>query len=857
MGINVSNFFTPEFNNESAIAPWNASLEPTKAIIPQLDANRVLTGGVGQEVNLPTLTPEAYDNIILPDASLTRMASAVSTESNSSLPDSSVDLLTGQAMSEVYGDLSKFAADPDFAAKLNVAFGENWDAAAAKALAEEWFQGDFSDIPPVKIVSSAEIGGANGAFAAATDTIYLSKEFLTQNAANPAAIADVLLEEIGHSVDARLNVTDSPGDEGAIFGAIVQGKELSEGELQALKSEDDTATVLLDGHQYLVEKQLSSFPIQGSIGSFYNRYPAIASQLGKATSAEFQFSPAKWRQNFQNGAIFHSASGTFSVRGSLGSYYLKEMRGQDGQLGLPIDEEFHMGGGNWRQSFEKGTLEWLSNGTPRVTLTQNQVPANNWKAEYFNNINLTGNPVFVENLGDGSQGFSKNWGNSSPPNTPSDNFSARMTTQRYLAPGLYQIKTQADDGIRVRVKNQTVVDQWNYKSFAPNSGYFRSNGETVPIAVDYSELGGGAALNFNIIPVTTKFQDSVNPSQQWKATVYSWNSSQGSAPPTNFWEGDINNPNAIGVINLGSNTRSDGKKGINANWGTGAPNGDGNRLPHDFFAMRAYTQANFDGSSYKFRVEGDDGFQLLARSQSTGQLFNITTPNQWTQSYSAKEINYQLPPGQYDMYFNQYEGGGEARFDLSWEKMGNPDIDIQLVYPNGGFTQSQMNIFEQAATNWESVITKDKVPNGVLKIAITQGSKGILGSNWGSGIAAESWMDNFSNYRNDNTTNLFNGRQISGNNFDGDNRIHFNPAVVTPQYPRNHLVRLTMHEIGHTLGLNEAQVDATLYNTSRDSLMDLNAPANGGQDMTITEGMNKRLESLGYGVNRSPSINWS
>jgi hypothetical protein len=244
----VSNFFTPEFNNESAIAPWNASLEPTKAIIPQLDANPVLTGGIGQEVNIPTLTPEAYDNIILPDASLTRMASAVSTDSNTSLPDSSVDLLTGQAMSEVYGNLSKFAADPDFVAKLNVPFGENWDAGAAKTLAEAWFQGDFSDISPVKVVSSAEIGGANGAFAAATDTIYLSKEFLAGNAANPAAVADVLLEEIGHSVDARLNVTDSPGDEGAIFSRVVQGKELSQNALFNLKNENDNITRrLFDG----------------------------------------------------------------------------------------------------------------------------------------------------------------------------------------------------------------------------------------------------------------------------------------------------------------------------------------------------------------------------------------------------------------------------------------------------------------------------------------------------------------------------------------------------------------------------------------------------------------------------------
>jgi len=254
----VSNFFTPEFNNESAIAPWNASLEPTKAIIPQLDANRVLTGGVGSEVNIPTLTPEAYENIILPDAALTRMASAVSTESNSSLPDSSVDLLTGQAMSEVYGDLSKFVAQPDFVAKMNLAFGENWDAAGAKALAEGWFHGDFSDIPSVKVVSSAEIGGANGAFATATDTIYLSKEFLARNAANPAAVADVLLEEIGHSVDARLNVTDAPGDEGAIFAAVVQGKELSKPEILALKSEDDTTTITLGGKTIFIEQSSPS-----------------------------------------------------------------------------------------------------------------------------------------------------------------------------------------------------------------------------------------------------------------------------------------------------------------------------------------------------------------------------------------------------------------------------------------------------------------------------------------------------------------------------------------------------------------------------------------------------------------------
>jgi murein DD-endopeptidase MepM/ murein hydrolase activator NlpD len=679
MGNNVSNFFTPEFNNESAIAPWNGSLEAAQGIIRKLDPNGSLTGGVGQEVNIPTLTPESYDNIILPDALPTSIASVATTDSNTSLPDSSVDLLTGQAMSEVYEDLSKFAAGSDFVTEMNLAFGENWDAAGAKALAEGWFNGDFSAIPSVKVVSSAEIGGANGAFAAATDTIYLSKEFLTQNGANPAAVADVLLEEIGHSVDSLLNVTDSPGDEGAIFAAVVQGKELSQGEIQALKSEDDTATVLLDGHQYLVEKQLNDG----------NDTLNTAQNLGNGP----------W---FGENTAVQSTNKVGSIGGSdLNDYYkfsLVDTRQVNVTLnGLQADADLQLldrNGNQIQSSTNSGAsaesitrtlnageyfirvypyLNASTNYQVNLTLTtlQTQVPANNWKAEYFNNRDLTGNPVFVENLGNGSQGFSRNWGTAAPNNnTPPDNFSARMTTQRSLAPGLYQIKVQADDGVKVKVGNQSVIDRWFDQPFATNSGYFRSNGGTVPITVDYYERGGSAALNFSITPAT-KFRDSVDYTREWKATVYSWNSSQGSAPPTNFWEGDINSPNAIGEINLGSNTRSDGKKGINVNWGQGAPNGDGNRLPHDFFAMRAFTQADFDGSPYKFRVQGDDGFQLLAKNQSTGQWFNITSANQWTQSYSPTEITYQLPAGRYDMHFHQYEGGGDARFDLSWDKVSS------------------------------------------------------------------------------------------------------------------------------------------------------------------------------------------
>ncbi len=173
-------------------------------------------------------------------------------------------------MDIVKEQLTQFAKVPNFVEKMNLAFGESWDNQAANVLTQDWLNGDFSLIPPVKFVSSAEIDGANGAFAAATDTIYLSRELLAGNSANPAVVADVLLEEIGHSVDSRLNVADSPGDEGAIFGAVVQGKELSEGELQGLRGEDDRGTVVLGGENTTIEMSQQQWTIR-SYSDWRNR----------------------------------------------------------------------------------------------------------------------------------------------------------------------------------------------------------------------------------------------------------------------------------------------------------------------------------------------------------------------------------------------------------------------------------------------------------------------------------------------------------------------------------------------------------------------------------------------------------
>jgi uncharacterized protein with LGFP repeats len=149
---------------------------------------------------------------------------------------------------------------------------------------------------------------------------------------------------------------------------------------------------------------------------------------------------------------------------------------------------------------------------------------------------------------------------------------------------------------------------------------------------------------------------------QWAAKVFSWDSSRGK-PPADFFNG-----NTIAELDLGSNDLGNGRKGLKFDVGTGSLR---NGLPSDAFAVRAYTQASFDGGQYKFAVRGDDGFQIFAKNINTNEWIYITPKDEWQQAYgSHQEITYGLPQGRYDLHFHYFEGGGNAYFDLSWEKIG-------------------------------------------------------------------------------------------------------------------------------------------------------------------------------------------
>jgi Ca2+-binding RTX toxin-like protein len=138
---------------------------------------------------------------------------------------------------------------------FQTAFGNSFSEIAYQQLVSAWKVGNFSKLPKIEVLTHGELGLANGAYAAASNTIYLSGDFLARSGNNLAAVADVLIEEIGHSVDQFINQgRDSAGDEGEIFRLLARGTVLSAGQLAALRGQNDHAVVIVGGRGVAIEQ---------------------------------------------------------------------------------------------------------------------------------------------------------------------------------------------------------------------------------------------------------------------------------------------------------------------------------------------------------------------------------------------------------------------------------------------------------------------------------------------------------------------------------------------------------------------------------------------------------------------------
>ena len=110
-----------------------------------------------------------------------------------------------------------------------------------------------------------------------------------------------------------------------------------------------------------------------------------------------------------------------------------------------------------------------------------------FKGYYFDNITLSGEPVLVRE--DAEIDFA--WGDGSPaPGIGPDNFSVRWTGVRTFENRRYTFHVRADDGVRLYVGNQLVIDQWKDQSETPYEVTLPLVAKEWDIRLEYYEKGG-------------------------------------------------------------------------------------------------------------------------------------------------------------------------------------------------------------------------------------------------------------------------------------------------------------------------------------------------------------------------------
>ena len=172
--------------------------------------------------------------------------------------------------------INEFYSKDDFIDSLQSVLGENFDHEMMDHLKTQWESGDFSQLPKLEIVPNEFLDDANGAFSNATNTIYVSNHFLEQVIdTQPDKVTNLLLEEIGHFIDVKVNNQDASGDEGALFAALVQGEELDHLTYQQLQAEDDFTTLVVNGVEIQAERQEPTIPV----ADFLNQVEGLFSNL--------------------------------------------------------------------------------------------------------------------------------------------------------------------------------------------------------------------------------------------------------------------------------------------------------------------------------------------------------------------------------------------------------------------------------------------------------------------------------------------------------------------------------------------------------------------------------------------------
>ena len=248
-------------------------------------------------------------------------------------------------------------------------------------------------------------------------------------------------------------------------------------------------------------------------------------------------------------------------------------------------------------------------------------------ATYYANQTLTGTPVLTRC----EDAIANQWGVGSPaPSVPAENFSARWTTNPTLAAGTYRFTARADDGVRVRVDGQLVVDGWVPQAPTTYVGEVALTAGAHEIVVEYFEASGGA-----VAQVSWALQGGAGPgcaAGQFTAEYFG-NTTLAGLPAVTRCETAIAN-----------------------DWGTAPPVAG---IPADVYSVRWTGTFTFAGGATTFTARSDDGIRV--------RVDGVLLIDRWVdQAPTTVTGTATLTPGAHQVVVEYYEAYGGAVAHASW-----------------------------------------------------------------------------------------------------------------------------------------------------------------------------------------------
>jgi glucose/arabinose dehydrogenase len=288
-------------------------------------------------------------------------------------------------------------------------------------------------------------------------------------------------------------------------------------------------------------------------------------------------------------------------------------------------------------------MEYVEHGgDATVSLTWDSMldqPTDTYRVQYWNMPpGANAIPGTSPDLARDEEAIDNNWGEGAPgAGIGANRFAARWTRTMSFAPGDYELTVTADDGVRLYVDGVRVIDKWIDQAPSSYRTTLPLDGGPHTIVMEYYEHSGGAVARFGHQQVAEHATETA-----WQGEY--WNTPDLTATPS---------------IPTGSPDLVREDDALAFDWGEGSP---GTGISADRFMARWTKIVPLSAGVYQFTGARDDGIRAY--------IDNVSVVDAWTFGNAEYSVDKVVQGGLHDLRVEYFEGGGGARAEFSYERIG-------------------------------------------------------------------------------------------------------------------------------------------------------------------------------------------